>query len=260
MKYFSKEIFDSRELLWTWTLRTIKVRYQQSILGGLWAIIQPSASVLIFTLIFTIFVPVNTGDVPYLLFSYVAMAPWTFFSSSVSDMTESIVNNMNLVTKVYFPRETLPISSLLARLFDFIIAYSIVFVLLLYYNLKASSLTWIFLPAIVITQILLSLGLGLFGAALNVFFRDMRHIFTLGLQIWFYASPIIYPTTLVPDRFKSLYFLNPMAGIVQAYRTVILQHGTPDKYFIYSVLISFLILMVGYLLFKRLENQFSDII
>lgn len=260
MNIFPKKLFDSRELLWTWTLRTIKVRYQQSILGGLWAIIQPTASVIIFTLIFTIFVPVNTGDVPYLLFSFVAMVPWTFFSSSVSDMTESIVNNMNLVTKVYFPREILPVSSLIARLFDFVIAYSIIFLLLIYYHIEVSSSLWIFFPVIVITQMSLSLGLGLLGAAFNVFFRDMRHIFTLGLQIWFYASPIIYPPNLVPDRYKSLYYLNPMAGVIQAYRTVVLQHALPDQHFIYSVVVSFIILIAGYFLFKRMENQFSDVI
>jgi lipopolysaccharide transport system permease protein len=256
----ARQLLKSRDLVWAWTVRTLRGRYQQSVLGGLWAIIQPAASVVVFSIIFTFFVPVDTGGTPYLVFSYVAMVPWTLFSSSITDMVDSLVSNMNLVTKIYFPREVLPVSLLLARLFDFLIAFGVLVILVFYYQLRIYPAAWVFLPSLIIIELALALGIGLIGSALNVFYRDIRHLFTLGLQIWFYVSPIIYPVSSVPERFRSIYYLNPMAGIIESYRAVILYQTIPGYYLLISSGMAGLILLIGYWFFKRVEFQFADVV
>lgn len=252
-------LFQYRDLLIAWTTRILRARYQQSILGGLWAIAQPVATVIILTTVFSRFLRVDTGDVPYLVFSYSALVPWLLFSTSVTDMTEAVVSNMNLVGKIYFPRDLLVVATLLARLVDFAIAYSLVLVLMLYFRLPVQ---WsaLCLPVILVIQLLLALGLGLLGAALNVFYRDIKHILTLVLQLWFYATPIIYPVTLVPENLRPFYYLNPMAGIVDAYRAVLLRGAWPEPSLYLSALVAVIVFGVGYLVFKRLEHQFSDVI
>lgn len=258
-----RQLLLRRDLIWSWAYRIVRARYQQSLLGGLWAIIQPAATVLIFSVIFTVFVPVNTQGTPYMVFSYVAMVPWTLFSSSFSDMVESLVGNMNLVSKIYFPREILPISSMLARLVDFAIAFCVIIIMMIYFQMKVYFLGWLLLPFILLVQILLALGLGLLGAALNVFYRDVRHLIALGLQLWFYASPIIYPTSTVKDHlgaYYSLYFLNPMAGVLEAYRSVILYQQLPGSYIFLSSGVALLLFLIGYWFFKRVEFQFADVI
>jgi lipopolysaccharide transport system permease protein len=226
----------------------------------LWAIIQPVATVIIFTVIFTFFVPVDTGTTPYIVFSYTAMVPWTLFSSSILDMVDSLVGNMNLVSKIYFPREVLPISSLMARLVDFLISFSLLIIFIIIYRVPIYIPGWLFLPIILLTQVILAFGLGLVGSALNVFYRDVKPIFTLGLQIWFYASPIIYPVSSVPERFRTIYFLNPMAGVIEAYRMVLINQELPGAYFLVSVGIAAGIFLFGYWFFKRVEFQFADVI
>ncbi len=253
-------LLNSKELIWTWTYRTIKARYKQSILGGLWAVIQPAAAVAIFSVIFTYFVPVDTQGVPYIIFSYTAMVPWTLFTSSISDMVDLLVGNMNLVSKIYFPREILPIAALFARLFDFFIAEGVFVILMFIYRVPIFIEGWLFLPLIIISQLAISIGLGLIGAALNVFYRDIRPIFALVLQIWLYATPIIYPVTSVPERFRSLYFLNPMAGVMEAYRAVLLYQKLPDAYFYLSAGVALVCLLFGYWFFKRVEFQFADVV
>lgn len=253
-------IFQSKDLLFAWTQRTIRGRYQQSLLGWLWAIIQPVASVAIFSVIFTRFVPVDTGAIPYPVFSYVAMAPWTFFATSLQDMTTSLTINFNLVTKVYFPREVLPVSSMLARLLDFGVASLVLVVLMILYRMPVTLSLLLFVPLILIVQILLILGVGLITSAANVFFRDVQPLLTLVTQLWFYASPIIYPVTLVPEKWRILYFLNPMAGILEAYRSVLLRQSVPDYTLLIAAAESVLALAFGYWLFKRVEFQFADIV
>ena len=255
-----KSIFKYRDLLISWTYRTIRVRYQQSILGGLWAVIVPIAQTVIFGIIFTYFIPVDTGGIPYLVFSYTAMVPWTFFSSSITDMLDSLVGNINLVSKIYFPREILPFSYLLARFLDFLIAFSLLVILMLYYHMPSNILGWLFLPLILLIQIALSLGLGLIAAALNVFYRDVRPLFVLGLQIWFYATPIIYPVSAVPPQLRIIYYLNPMAGVIEAYRTVLLYKELPNPVLLLSAVVSLLVLLIGFWFFKRVEFQFADVV
>jgi lipopolysaccharide transport system permease protein len=253
-------VFNSRDLIAAWTSRTIRARYQQSALGWLWAIIQPAAQVAIFAIIFTLFVPVNTGGTPYVVFSYVAMAPWAFVASSLPDMANSLVANMSLVTKIYFPRQALPIAAMLARLMDFGLAASLILVLLVYFQVPVLFQAWLFLPVILGIQMMLVLGLGLALAAANVFYRDVQSLLTLVIQLWFYASPIIYPVSLVPERLRAFYFLNPMAGIIEAYRDVLVYARVPGMYLVTSAIVSLVILVVGYWFFKRVEFQIADIV
>lgn len=176
-----KSAIQSKDLLLAWTSRNIRARYQQSALGWLWAVIQPAAQTVIFTFIFTMFVPIDTGDVPYGVFSYVAMVPWAFLASSLNDMSGSIVANMSLVTKIYFRREALPIASMLARFMDFGIAAALLVPLLLYFQIPIYPAGLLFIPVILAIQVMLILGLGLATAAANVFYRDVQSLLALGI-------------------------------------------------------------------------------
>lgn len=251
---------NHKDLLFAWTGRILKARYQQSILGGVWAILQPLATVLIFTVVFSFFLKVDTGEIPYIVFSYSAMVPWLLFSSSINDMVESIVQNMNLVSKIYFPREILVISALLARLVDFLIAYLILIVLIIIYQVSISPVLILFLPVIVFVQLAFALGIGLIASALNAFYRDVRHLIVLLLQLWLYATPIIYPISFVPENLLPFYRLNPMVGIIEAYRSIMLYGSFPGINFVISAVVAGIVLILGYLFFKKVEVQFSDII
>ena len=260
MLAYSKSLYRARDLLWSWTVRNIRARYQQSALGWLWAVFQPAAQVVLFTVIFTVFVPVDTGNIPYPVFSYVAIVPWTLLAASVTDMSQALVANMNLVTKIYFPREILPIAAMLARLMDFSVAIGLLIILMLIYKVPFFPLSLLYLPLVLFIQILLIMGLGLASSAANVFFRDVQSLLTLGIQLWFYASPIIYPMSMVPERLKRLYFLNPMAGVLESYRDVLLNNRVPGDYLVYSLVMSLLIFVTGYWFFKRVEFLFADIV
>jgi lipopolysaccharide transport system permease protein len=256
----ARQLLKTRDLVWAWTVRTLRGRYQQSALGWFWAIVQPVATVAIFSLVFTRIVPVDTSGVPYILFSYAAVVPWTLLSTSISDMAMSLVQNMNLVGKIYFPREALPIAALLARLADFGISFILLVILVIVYGIPISLLGFLFLPIIFLIQLALMLGLGIGSAALNVFYRDVDPLLKLIIQIWFYASPILYPVSLVPEKWQWIYFLNPMAGIIAAYRDVMIYNTLPGEYLWSAALTSFVIFVIGYWFFKKVEFQFADII
>lgn len=256
----TKQLYQAKDLLRAWTERNVRGRYQQSVVGGLWIIVQPLTTVIIFSIIFTYFVPVDTGDIPYPIFSYVAVVPWLLLSSSLTDMTGSLVGNMNLVTKIYFPREILPISSMLARLLDFFVGMGLLIIMILLFDVPIFPAGWLFLPIILIIQLGLIAGLGLILSAANVFYRDASSVLALGIQLWFYASPIIYPVTMVPENLRPLYNLNPMAGILESYRAVLLYQSFPPPSLIVSAVISLFFLIVGFWFFKRKEFQFADIV
>lgn len=260
MLSYTGDLYEARDLLWAWTSRNIRARYQQSSLGWLWAVIQPAAQVTIFSLIFTLFVPVDTGNIPYPVFSFVAVVPWTLLSASLGDMSQSLVVNMGLVTKIYFPREILPIAAMLARLMDFGVSVGLLLILILFYQVSLVPASLLFLPLILVIQLTLILGLGLASAAGNVFFRDVQSLLALTLQVWFYASPIIYPVTMVPEYLRPYYYLNPMAGVIEAYRDVLLNGQVPGTYLIPAAAVSLVIFLIGYWFFKRVEFQFADIV
>lgn len=257
---YIRTLHTNRELIKAWTIRTVRARYQQSFLGVLWTIAQPVAQVAIYTIIFTLVIPIDTGDIPYPVFNFAAMAPWLLFSMALTDMVSSLVVNMNLVTKIYFPREILPLSMLLARILDFVIGLGILALLMLYFQMSINWLYWLLLLPILLIQGMLTLGLGFLGAALNVFYRDVQHVFALVLKIWLYASPIIYPVERIGEQYRDLYFLNPMAGILEAYRAVLLKGEIPDSTLLTAAVVSAVVFVFGYWFFKRVEFQFADVV
>jgi lipopolysaccharide transport system permease protein len=255
-----RRLYDSRDLLSAWTLREIRVRYKQSVIGGLWAVLQPLALMIVFTLVFSRLARVPSDGIPYPVFSYCALLFWTLFASSISFAVPSLVNNMNLVTKIYFPREILPIASVGAALFDWCIASFIFAGMMLFYRIPLSG-TVVWLPLLLLVQLLLTFGVVLLLAAVNVFFRDVRFVLPLLTQVWMYASPVIYPATLIPERFRMLYMLNPMAGLIDSYRRVILLRQPPvPAYVAISGAVALLLFVGGYAFFKRSEPAFADMI
>ncbi len=255
-----KNLYQYRDMLLMWIFREIRVRYKQSFLGAAWAILQPLVLMAMFTTVFSLMAKFPTDGIPYPLFSYTALLPWTLFATSVSFGVSSLINNLNLVTKTYFPREVLPMGVVGAAIFDYFIASSIFFVMLLIYDVPI-TIYFLWVPLLLVVQIFLMLGVILLGAALTVFYRDVRFVVPLGVQLWLYATPIIYPVSLVPDRFRALYMLNPMAGIVESYRQVLLR-GQPPVFFdlALTTTVSIGLFIVGYTIFKRLEVHFNDII
>lgn len=248
------------ELLRTWVEREIKVRYSQSLLGMAWAILQPLALMLIFSFVFSRLAGIPSDGVPYPIFAYVGLLPWTFFASSVGFAVPSLVGQMNLVTKTYFPREILPLATVLATLADFAIAALLLLLLLGFYRIPIG---WpiLALPLILLAQVVLTFGLVLIGSALNVFFRDIRFVVPLALQVWMYLSPVIYPSSLVPADWQAVYRLNPMVGIIESYRRVFVFAAWPDWPLLLGSLLAGLTLMVaGYVFFKRVEMRFADAI
>jgi lipopolysaccharide transport system permease protein len=253
-------LYRYRYLLWMWTVREIRVRYKQSLLGGAWAILQPLSLAIIFTVVFSVFARVPTDGVPYPIFAYAALLPWTLLATSVSFAVPSLVNNMNLVTKTYFPREILPLAVTAAAFIDFCIASMVFAVMMALYRIPVHwTLVWV--PLLIGVQIMLILGVVLVGSAVSVFFRDVRFVVPLGLQLWLYATPVIYPESLVPERLRTLYMLNPMAGLIASYRRVVLRglHPIPLDLGL-AVAFSIALCIAAYRFFKRVERQFADII
>lgn len=253
-------LYRYRDLLWLWIVREIQVRYKQSLLGIVWAILQPLALTLIFTWVFSQLIRVDTGDIPYAIFAYSALVPWTLFTTSISFGVPSLVNNMNLVGKIYFPREVLPLASIGAALLDYLVGSLILAGMLLVYRFwPGIEMLWV-LPLLVL-QIILTIGVTLIGSSIIVFFRDMRFVMPLVTQVWMYATPIVYPVDLVPERLRPFYFLNPMAGIIDGYRRVLIMGEPPNlTALVPGLAISLLLFVSGYILFKRVEPLFADLI
>lgn len=243
-----------------WTLRSIKARYKQTFLGAAWAVIQPLGMTLVFALIFSIFVHIDSGGVPYPIFLYVALLPWTFFAMSVTTATPSLYQNMNLVTKIYFPREILPFGAVGATAVDFWWGAVVLVVFMLIYHMPWQA-TMVYLPLLLIIQIIFTLGVSLICSAATVTYRDVHHAVPLVIQIWMYATPIIYAANQVPERWQWLYMLNPMAVLINAYRQVVLLGQTPQWNDVaVSAVVSIVVFVIAYAYFKHAEVRFADII
>lgn len=254
------EFWAFRELFLALTLKEIKIRYKQTLLGAAWAVLQPVALTVIFTVVFSLFLKVDSGSVPYPVFAYSALLPWTFFSTALSFGALSIVNNGNLVTKVYFPREMLPLSAVGAAFFDFLMAAVVFALMMIFYKISISA-TILFAPLIIVSILLLTTGVSLILATLNVLFRDIRFIIPLLLQIWLYLTPIIYSSEAIPQKFKFLYWLNPLAPLIETFRQITV-HGQNPRVFdlAYAGLISIVIFALGFWFFKSRERIFADVI
>ncbi|HRH44918.1 MAG TPA: ABC transporter permease [Pyrinomonadaceae bacterium] len=254
-----KDLWRYRDLLYILTERDVKVRYKQTILGALWAIIQPLFTMLIFTLFFGRLAGMPSDGIPYPIFAYAGLLPWTFFSNAVTSSGNSLVGNSNLITKVYFPRMIIPIASVGSGLLDFAIAFILLVVLMFYYGIGL-TFNILMVPFLVILTALLAIGIGMWMSALNVKYRDIRYALPFLIQIGMFASPIIYPTSLVGEKWKWLLALNPLTGQIEAYRSAFF--GKPFDWFSLgiSVAITFIILIYSAYNFRRMEKQFADLV
>lgn len=255
-----QEIYSYRELVGMWALREIKARYTQSVFGLAWAVFQPIALSLVYVLVFAYIVRVPSDGIPYPLFVFAAQLPWSFFSRGLLSAVPSIVTNMNLVTKIYVPRAIFPLASIMACFMDFAWGLLVLIVMMIYYVVPLNA-AMPFVIVLFAIQVLLMGGLALIASALNVFLRDVSQMLPLLLQIAMYACPIIYSVSLVPERFRPLYLLNPMAVIIDGYRSVLFKGVLPDLgYIAIAAAISLAIFIAGFAIFRALEDQFADVI
>lgn len=257
---FIKNLYDNKELLLQLTIRQIKARYKQSIFGILWAIIRPLFTMIIFTIIFSKLMKVPSDGTPYPVFSYCALLPWMFFSASLTAGISSMTSSVSLIQQIYFPREIFPISAVMASFVDFVIA-SVIFVgLMIFYKIQITPFVLWLIP-IILLQIVFAIAVSMLGSALNVFYRDIGQIMVFITQLWMYACPIIYPVSIVPEKYRMLYALNPMVGIIDSYRNVIIHGLAPNwEYLLISFIITILTFFCSYKIFKRLEMKFADVI
>lgn len=256
-----RELWDYRELLFFLIWRDIKVRYKQTVVGIAWALIQPLAAMIIFSVIFGKLANLH-GDygIPYPLFVFLGLLPWTYFSSSLTSSSTSILQNSNLVTKVYFPRLIIPLASIGAPLVDFMIAFLILIGMFFYYG-EVPHWHVIVMPVFLGMALLTAFGVGLWLSALNVKYRDVAYALPFLMQLWLYATPVIYPVSLVPHRWHWLLALNPMAGVVDGFRWVVLGRGLPNyTVFGTSALAGLALTISGLWYFRRFERQFADVI
>lgn len=254
------ELWDYRGLLYFLVWRDIKVRYKQTVLGAAWAIIQPVLTMVVFTLFFGSQQSLHPGDIPYPLFSFAALVPWTFFASGLSQSSNSLVGSANLIKKVYFPRLVVPISAVLSGALDFALAFVVLIGLMLYYGyLPTANIIW--LPAFLLLALITALGVGLWLSALNVEFRDVRYVVPFVVQLWLFASPVIYSSDMLSGTARTLYGINPMAGVIEGFRWALLGAGTgPDWMTAISALVALALLVSGAFYFRRMEKNFADVI
>ncbi len=256
-----KELWDYRELLYFLTWRDIKVRYKQTALGASWAILQPLLTMVVFSLFFGKLAKMDSDGVPYPVFSLAGLVPWTFFAYALVQSSNSLVQSANLVKKVYFPRLAVPIASVLSGLADFAIAFVVLLGMMFSFGVYP---TWnvLWLPFLLLLTLMTSLGVGLWMAALNVKYRDVRYVIPFLTQFWMFASPIAYPSSLIEDPFwRSIYSLNPMVGVVEGFRWALLGTDTaPGPMLIVSTLASAAMLIGGTYYFRRMEKSFADLV
>ncbi len=255
-----KELYRYRDLLLSLALRDIKVRYRQTLLGVAWAVLQPLAFMLIFTLVFARFGKVSSDGVPYPLFSYVGLVPWTLFATALGLAVNSIATNMNLVKKIYFPREVFPLGVVVGCLVDFCVAAVLVASLMAIYHVPAHP-TLVWLPWLIGLEVAFLVGLCLLTSALNVFFRDIKYIVPLLIQLWMFVTPVIYSTSMVPERLRGWYMLNPMAVVIDGVRRVVLHQQAPETgYLLLSSAVVAVFTVSAYGYFKHVEVKFADLI
>jgi lipopolysaccharide transport system permease protein len=253
------EFWHYRELLYFLTLRDIKVRYKQTLLGVTWVLLQPLLTTIVFTIFLGVLIRVPSEGTPYVLFVYVGLLPWTFFSAAIISSSNSLVNNAHLITKVYFPRSLIPVSAVAGRLLDLALAFIVLICLMAYYHV---ALTWaiLLLPVLVALITLLALGVGMVTSALNVKYRDVGVLIPVLLQLWMYASPVVYPASLVPSRWQHIYKLNPLVGLVGSFRAAALGGQIDWSALAWSVGTIAALLVYAAFLFRRMETRFADIV
>jgi len=254
------ELWEYRDLLYFWVLRNLKIRYKQTVLGASWAIIQPFFTMVVFSIFFGMLAGVSSEGVPYPIFTYCALIPWIYFANSISLSSNSLIEQENIITKIYFPRLFAPLASVLTGLVDLAIAFVVLFGMMLFYGIVPTKAIWT-LPFFILLAIISAFAVGLWLSALNVEYRDVRHAVPFLLQFWLFATPIAYSSRLVPERWQMLYGLNPMVGVVEGFRWALLGQTQPSlQLILVSAVTVLLILISGLYYFRRMECSFADII
>ncbi|MFQ5900056.1 MAG: ABC transporter permease [Thermodesulfobacteriota bacterium] len=255
-----KELLEYRDLFYFLVNRDIKVKYKQTILGGLWAIIQPFFMMVVFSLFFGRLAKMPSDDVPYPIFNYTAMVPWVYFATAIASSGNSLIGNTNLISKVYFPRLIIPITPVLAGLLDFSIAFIVLIGMMLWYNIYPTVMTLLF-PLLVFLMILSASGVGMVLAALSARYRDVRYTIPFIVQFWMFASPIVYPSSMIPEQYRMWYGLNPMAGVIEGFRSILLGSiPFPTGMIMLSVIVSIILFLAGMFYFRQTERFFADIV
>ena len=255
-----RDIWRYRELLYFLTWRDVIVRYKQTAIGVVWAILQPVITMVVFAFLFNKIAQIPSDGIPYPIFTFTALLPWMFFSQALTKSTSSVVGSQNLITKIYFPRLLIPLSASFSPMFDLLFSFMTLLVLMFWYQITP---TWglLALPLFVGLAFLTALAVGLWTSALNVQYRDVGHVIPFMSQIWMYVSPVAYPVSMVPENWKLLYSLNPMVGVIEGFRWSLLGKERPEFIVILvSTMIVLILLLGGIIYFKKMEKSFADII
>jgi lipopolysaccharide transport system permease protein len=255
-----RELWEARELLYFFVWRDIKVRYKQTAIGAAWAVLQPFLTMLIFSLFFGKLARIPSGGLPYPIFYYSALLPWMYFAASLQNATNTIVENQRVITKVYFPRLALPLSAVLSGLVDFAASFLLFVVMLIYYRIHP-TLAILWLPFFLLLAVLTALGVGLWLSALNAIYRDIRYVVPFLIQFWLFASPVAYPSFLVPAKWRWLYALNPMVGVIEGFRWCMAGMGSPPRQLLLvsSAIVAILVLS-GIAYFQKMETTIADVV
>jgi lipopolysaccharide transport system permease protein len=255
-----QELWEYRELLYFLIWRDIKVRYKQTVLGAAWAIIQPFFTMVVFSLFFGQLAKIPSDGIPYPIFSYAALVPWTFFATGLSQSSNSLVGSANLIKKVYFPRLAIPIATVLSGIVDFVLAFLVLLGMILFYG-TYPTVNVLWLPCFLLIALVTVLGVGLWLSAMNVQFRDVRYLVPFLVQFWLFVTPIAYPSSLLSEPWRTLYGINPMVGVVEGFRWALLGTATaPGFTIIVSSIASLVLLVSGALYFRHMEKTFADVV
>lgn len=254
-----RELWEYRELLYFFTWRDVKLRYKQTLLGATWAIIRPFIMMVVFSLIFGNVIKVPSEGVPYPLFNYAALLPWTLFQEGLTRSSTSLMEDAQLIQRVYFPRLLRPVASILGPLLDFAIAF-VIFIGMLFYFSYPLTLTMLWLPVYLLLVMVITLGVGLWMSAVNVQYRDVRYALPFVIQLWLFISPVVYSSKSLPESLQVLYGLNPMAGVIEGFRWALLGTDPPNSLIIVSAIVSVLLLLSGAFYFRRMEKSFADVV
>lgn len=255
-----RELWEYRELVYFLVWRDVKVRYKQTALGAAWAILQPLFSMAVFTVVFGNLAKMPSDGIPYPLFSYAALLPWNYFAQGLSSSSDSLVGSANLIRKVYFPRLAIPVAAVCGGVVDFGIAFSVLLLLMGYFGV-APTANVVWLPLFLLLALVTALGVGLWLSALNVQYRDVKYTVPFLVQFWMYATPIVYPSSLLPEPWRTVYGLNPMAGVVEGFRWALLGVKTPPGSMLWvSVVAALALLVSGAYFFRRMEKTFADVV
>jgi lipopolysaccharide transport system permease protein len=253
------DVWAYHELLYFLIWRDVKVRYKQTVLGAVWAILQPGMTMVVFSVIFGRLAEMPSEGVPYPVFAFTALLPWQLFAYALTESSNSLVGSQSLITKVYFPRLVIPIAAVLAGLVDFAIAFVALLALMWYYGI-APTVAIVWLPLFILLAIVTALAVGLWLSSLNVKYRDVRYVIPFLTQLWLFVTPVAYPSSLVPERWRALFGLNPMAGVVEGFRWALLGQAPPGPLLLVSVVVVAVLLVGGLMYFRQMERTFADVV